>query len=558
LKTGIIQLWISAIAFALLSGCGVIPFKASTNDKADAAAPPSPQVSFKLRETRFKQTKSGGQVDCNPKRHKDVLVLLALSGGGSRAALLSGLSMLQMQDVDGVDVLSDVDLISSVSGGSLAAAYYAVSGDENAASVDAEIEATCGQSVSGRVWSTKEVTRLMTKNYILPWVGNWFWPDNIALYWFSTYDRTDMMAQTFADNLFDTSIVGRDLRMSELNPSRPNLIVNATQGSPNDLRGGTRSNEFGQPFTFTEEDFAAICSRVDTYEISRAVMASATFPGVFNFMTLKNRCPGGDYVHLFDGGNSDNLGLTSIKRELWNLNDPAENASGPKLSDYRKIIVILIDAYTDSNGVDEHDNDPRKWYDYVVDTNFITATDSLLAKNRDNLVAQFERKDVFPYAESDSCTKPDADIRSKLYLSNAEQEQLEFDEQRKRTLECQRFFSWKRPEDVNDICDNADRRVAPLNDLIRHKMLFVHVSFADIGDVTNAKNADLNRQLNRIATDFRLSGNRNPQTGLTNQQAIECAVPLLFGRNNDCGDISYTASHLSKSKWREVRDALSN
>jgi NTE family protein len=51
----------------------------------------------------------------------------------------------------------------------------------------------------------------MSKYYILPWFGNWFWPDNIGLYWFSTYDRTDMMAQTFADNLFYNSIVGRDL-----------------------------------------------------------------------------------------------------------------------------------------------------------------------------------------------------------------------------------------------------------------------------------------------------------------------------------------------------------
>jgi NTE family protein len=114
-------------------------------------------------------------------------------------------------------------------------------------------------------------------------------------------------------------------------------------------------------------------------------MASATFPGVFNFMTLTNHCAKNDYAHLFDGGNSNNLGLTSLKRELRNLGDAAVKPDGKKLSDYRNIIVILIDAYTDSNGVNESAKEPCKWYDYLVDTNFITATGSLLAKNRISL-----------------------------------------------------------------------------------------------------------------------------------------------------------------------------
>jgi hypothetical protein len=60
-------------------------------------------------------------------------------------------------------------------------------------------------------------------------------------------------------------------------------------------------------------------------------------------------------------------------------------------------------------------------------------------------------------------------------------------------------------------------------------MTFVHVNFGDISD------ARLKQQLNRIHTNFRFSGDRNVKTGLTDEEAIECAVPLLFGRDNVCG-----------------------
>ena len=79
---------------------------------------------------------------------------------------------------------------------------------------------------------------------------------------------------------------------------------------------------FGEVFTFTAEDFARICSSIEDYSVARAVMATATFPGVFNFMTLSNYCRRNmlddtedrRYLHVFDGGNADNLGLTSLKR----------------------------------------------------------------------------------------------------------------------------------------------------------------------------------------------------------------------------------------------------
>lgn len=535
MKSGFFQTSVSLILLTVLSGCGMISFKESTNSKYRAESTRDRQASFELREKRIKEVE-GKEVDCSPKKHDDVLVLLALSGGGSRAALLSGLSMIEMQDIYGSDLLSEVDLISSVSGGSLAAGYYAISGDQNATD-------ECGRAASGRIWSKNTVTKLMSKDYMLPWFGNWFWPDNIALFWLSTYDRTDIMAQTFADNLFDTKLGGKDLRMSNLNPSRPNLVINATQGSANTSRADTKSNSFGQSFTFTTEDFEKICSRIDDYEVARAVMASATFPGVFNFMTLTNHCETNSYVHVFDGGNSDNLGLTSLKRELWYLTDTGKGPGSKRLTDYRSIIVILVDAYTDSSGVSEAANDPRKWHDYIVDTNFIAATDSLLAKNRGNLVNQFETKKIFPYSTNSESSKRGQNSE------NAEEIQVIQQKQQELAMECKKFFSWESPREAERIC--RETHWDKTNDQISKKLKYVHVHFGNITDVA------LRRQLNNIATNFKLRSDRDLDgTGLTAKEAIECAVPLLFGHNNVCGEKKYMASEKAKTEWKAVGDIL--
>ena len=229
------------------------------------------------------------------------LFILALSGGGSRAAYLSTRVMFRLQNLyaaDGLDMLSRVDAISSVSGGSLPAAYYAISTDPGE------------PRLHGRVWEEQRVGRLMRKNYIARWFGNWFWPYNIGRFWFTAYDRTDIMAQTFADNLFDDASSGRDLTLADINPERPWLVLNATNGT---------EGRFGEPFTFTGEDFARLGSDAASYELSRAVMATATFPAVFNYMTLRNYAAGdggAEYIHVFDGGNYDNLGLKSVLRML--------------------------------------------------------------------------------------------------------------------------------------------------------------------------------------------------------------------------------------------------
>jgi NTE family protein len=283
--------------------------------------------------------------------NEEALVILALSGGGSRAAYFSSMVMLSL---DKLDLLKEVDVISSVSGGSLPAAYYAISKDS--------IKSTAGD----RVWEEKTVKSEMSKNYTLRWFGNWFWPTNIAKYWFTAYNRSNIMAQTFADNLFDSKTSGKSYKFKDINPERPDIILNSTNGT---------TGEFSKLFTFTREDFDRINSDLGEYDISMAVMASACFPSVFNYINLRNFSEKEKYLHVFDGGNSDNLGLLSV---FWTLDAVKEK--------YSKIILVLVDSFIEGGGVSDAVPDGRQLFDYVIDSNFMDSFDSLLSRNRESLI----------------------------------------------------------------------------------------------------------------------------------------------------------------------------
>ena len=335
----------------LLTGCSLY---SHTNTKSKQTPPGQSKATLSITSDRGKD---------------NVLVLMSLSGGGSRSAYFSAGVMLALeQAIKDTNILSEVDAISSVSGGSLPAAYYAISTDDDE------------PDLYGRKWNEKTVKSLMRRNYVVKWFGNWFWPVNIGKFWMTAYDRTDIMAQTFADNLFDTQPLGRDLKIGDLRQERPYLILNATNGS-------NSGEEFGSLFTFTQEHFDQIDSDINDYELARAVMATATFPAVFNYMTVKNYQSDEDsanqYVHIFDGGNVDNLGLVSLEKVIDKAIERNTNIDS--------VIVLLVDAYTGKSGVSKSKADTRGVLDFIIDTNFIDATDSLLSANRESILANFKR-----------------------------------------------------------------------------------------------------------------------------------------------------------------------
>ncbi|TAL04895.1 MAG: patatin-like phospholipase family protein [Porticoccaceae bacterium] len=394
MKAGI---WTVGVAL-LLSACGFSPYSHTNVERRDPAIEPS-------RAT----------LHVTPERGRDdTLFVLALSGGGSRAAYWSANVMLALQTTfPDLDMLCEVDVISSVSGGSLPAAYYGISTDAK------PCPGAVAQKGYGRGWDRAVVRRLMRKNYINKWFGNWFWPTNIAKYWVTSYDRTDIMAQTLADNLYDRRPTGQDLKIGDLLPDRPYLILNATNGT---------SDSFGKSFTFTAEDFSTIKSDINDYELGRAVMATATFPAVFSYMTLKNFDKDA-YTHVFDGGNMDNLGLYGVSRMF----DTMETPIPPR------VIVILVDAYTGKSGVDSHDWDSRKVSDFIVDSNFLDSSDSLLAANREKTLGAFVAK-LATLKDGDSARK------SHTIFYHVKFEDIKDDELRKEVTNIPTNFKISRPD----------------------------------------------------------------------------------------------------------------
>ncbi|GAB4563810.1 MAG: hypothetical protein Tsb007_32160 [Rhizobacter sp.] len=483
-----------------------------------------------------------------------VLMFLALSGGGSRAAYLSAATMLRLQTLfPDVDLLNEVDVMSSVSGGSITAALYAATRDTELLSpplgsalppllagtplaarikVDAQaqtlrcsaplqadelamlnsqlpalsaelrrLDNLCRQAplTHLREWEPDAVRSLTSRNYLNRWFGNWFWPSNIARYWFTAYDRSDIMAQTLADNLYGTRLLGADLSLGELNPTRPYLLVNATTAADQDAPGINAADEFafGSVFTFTEQDFRdRIHSDINRYSLARAVMASSAFPLIFPSQTLQDHRPGAlqtycqddrhgelkctdkQYLHVFDGGNSDNLGLKSIKRALFQM-----EVDGRLTHD--RIIVLQIDAFTRPRGASRLVADPRGTVGLLLDANVSDAVDSLLQNNRASLLGEFDTARL-RWNDGD-CQSQTRELPSVL---------------------CKAL---------------NERPTASLN--LTQRLVFYHFGFEDVVAV-DPKHAGLKRKLDMIPTSFKL--------GDGDAQLLDEAVQVVIAPSNPC------------------------
>ena len=453
--------------FIIISGCTqhYAYWNSPKSETTSVIAPFSPDAISTTKHATFKITDDRG--------NQDVLLMLALSGGGSRAAYFSARVMTSLQhDID-LDMLKEVDVISSVSGGSLAGAYYAVTQDPEFVIPLPRCRLDCGvfagqskigcqksgkkqqlvigkltteekeetnkslrkaikgcsakewlyidrlfnlsqaKVTSNRIWISREqwlewpekkflnlnlgfkrahVEDLMSRNYISRWLQSWFWPTNIVRYWFTAFDRSDIMTQTFEDNLFDSKNLGFALKFGDLNPERPYLIINATDGTEayktkkQGPQARSQNMHFGSVFTFTDEDFTEhLNSDIYQYHVSRGVMASAAFPAVFSYVTLKDFTDENDerYHHVFDGGNADNLGLQSLSRVLKSNPDR-----------YKHIIVILVDAFIEPVGKSSKNPEPRSTFSHYLDMNFMDSFDSLLKSNRQIGVNEFLKENI--------------------------------------------------------------------------------------------------------------------------------------------------------------------
>ncbi|MBI3810737.1 MAG: patatin-like phospholipase family protein [Nitrospirae bacterium] len=310
-----------------------------------------PYVNKRAQKSPVEQSKANYII--GDKEQKDKMFIgLALSGGGSRAANFASAAMLELKRLG---ILDRVDFISSVSGGSLPAAYYALDGYKY-------FTWTGYRQIH---FEDAEVMDRMGRDFKWRWIGRWFLPQNMIPYWFTDFTRSDIMVQVFNNNLFHGA------SYADLNPERPKLLINATNDGLSDS------------FTFTDESFAEMNSSLASYKVARAVNVSSAFPGAFQSVTLRKYSPPDQafptrYLHLYDGGPVDNLGINTL---LNVLKQAAKN--DPHSSQFSNgCVIISVDAsprHIDHNG---DQADIRGIPDYFLDRNALRATDTMLVSNR--------------------------------------------------------------------------------------------------------------------------------------------------------------------------------
>lgn len=294
--------------------------------------------SYSLKEVYGNRTESG------------VSLVLAFSGGGARAAALAYGVMLELRDTrvvvegQGRQLLDDVKVISSVSGGSFTAAYYGLFGDALFSKFEEE--------VLERDLETAITDRVLSLSHLL-----------------SSNSRGEAAAQVYSEFIFGERTFA-DMRTK----NAPLILINAS-----DLSSGAR-------ITFIQDFFSLLCSDINSFPVTKAVAASAGVPLLFEPVVLENfdSCDVGPsltrlqqaageyngsqmelavktiakianekqkhrYLHLVDGGITDNLGLRSIYElvELYGGIEAFMRSMG-RTGDSRSVL-ISVDAAVDSS-----------------------------------------------------------------------------------------------------------------------------------------------------------------------------------------------------------------
>jgi NTE family protein len=279
---------------------------------------------------------------------EELLLILTFSGGGTRAAAFS-YGVLEELRATEITLggkkrrLSDeADIISGVSGGSFTAAYFGLFGER------------IFEDFEQRFLKKDIQSAILSSMFLNP--VNWFRLSS------PFFDRSDLAAEYYSENVFDGKTFADMLQRKG-----PMVIINATDMS------------LGLRFSFHQGVFDAICSDLSPFSVARACAASSAVPGILTSLTLKNyagtcgyvRPPMFEtpapsyrlremkdtvalvldskekpYVHLIDGGVSDNLGLRAIEENVdyvGNLWKALQFSGRVKV---RKAVFIVVNAET--------------------------------------------------------------------------------------------------------------------------------------------------------------------------------------------------------------------
>jgi len=261
-----------------------------------------------------------------PSGLEDTLVIVTASGGGTRATALT-LSVLRALDAiklaSGASLAEEVDLISSVSGGSVAAGYFALKG-------------TQGFDLLEENFIRQDGISTLLFNALNP----------LGLVRLATpgEERIDLLIDYLDETLFNEATYQSLMDKQR----RPFLVLNAA-----DMVEGV-------PFSFTQRKFDLLCSDLSSLSLATAVAASAAVPVAFSPVTLTNYspCPANQGKTGFPVWVKASLDKPGTQQSVWYSNPQraimarAENAYAQGKS--KKAYIHLLDGgITDNLGIFE-------------------------------------------------------------------------------------------------------------------------------------------------------------------------------------------------------------
>ena len=317
---------------------------------------------------------------------KENLVIVTFSGGGSRAVSLGYGVLEQFQQATvrpterGDTLLQNIDVVYGVSGGSVLAAYLALEGQETIPKFkEFFLKKDFQKKVINEVFSLSNVPRLTSPQF----------------------GRSDLLQEQLNLALYH----GKTFADLARKRKGPFAVINATDMTA------------GQKVSFTQDFFDWLCVDLNDIEIARAVAASSAVPLIFSPITLNNHAgfchaeskkaflmqtqPGNrlllnnfnamqkrlaryqdsveqPYLHLVDGGLTDNLGLASLL-DMSNLLSVRKLYAELKKSALRHVVVVSVNAQNErTSHIDKSADVPgvREVVDTVINVPIDKATES--------------------------------------------------------------------------------------------------------------------------------------------------------------------------------------
>lgn len=294
-----------------------------------------------------------GKFKVQPGNSDEMLVFLSFSGGGTRAAAFSYGVLEELRNTEVTlngqkrMLLNEVDGISGVSGGSFTAAYYGLFGDR----IFEDFETK---------FLKRNVQGGLTRRFLIR-------PDNWVRLSSPFFARSDIAAEYYDKILFEKKTF---LDMAAR--KGPMVHINAT-----DMVTGIR-------VAFHQDAFDIICSDLSSYPVARAVTASSAVPVVLTPITLRNYSNDCNftlpeeaervrrehditsrsfhqvsnvavyqdaakhkYIHLVDGGVSDNLGLRAALDRILTFGSVWNTLKYLNIENTRKVVFIVVNAETE-------------------------------------------------------------------------------------------------------------------------------------------------------------------------------------------------------------------